>query len=69
MRYIAIHTNTQDFDNNIEILKDSGVDVEEVFSVLKMFVVNIKDDEEMQRLKVFDFIQSVEENQTYELID
>lgn len=68
MKYIAIHTDNPNFYNNIEILKDSGFDVEETFSVLKMFVVNIKDDEEIQILKAFDFIQSVEENKTYQLI-
>lgn len=68
MKYIAIHTDNPDFDKNIETLKNAGFNVETAFTKLKMFVVNIKDDEEMKRLKAFDFIQSVEENKTYQLI-
>jgi len=68
MKYIAIHTDNSDFDKSLNTLKNAGFDVETALTKLKMFVVNIKDDAELEKLKSFDFISSVEENRVYQLI-
>jgi hypothetical protein len=72
MKYIGIHIDNSNFFKDIETLKNNGFNIEEVLTALKMFVVNIEDDErdsKLEKLKSFDFIESVEENIEYQLID
>lgn len=76
MKYIARHKSSnisdEDFKKNIQTLKDDGFKVETIFDEIRMFVVDMKDDceddSDLEKLRSYDFIHSVERNKKYRLI-
>lgn len=75
MKYIVmfkVSMPNEDFNKNIDHLKKDGFKIESTFDDIKMFVVNMKDDvddgSELEKLRSYSFISSVEKNKTYRLI-
>ena len=65
MKCILIHKKDSDFNKNIETLKNDNINVVDIIIDLKMFLVLLEDNFDLNIFNKYNFIRFIEEEKQY----